>query len=63
MLNKVSVFIRCITLLDYFTWCQKFNLKMAKFPPPEKLDFTRPEWWLEWCQHLKRFRTATKLQK
>lgn len=36
---------------------------MAKFPPPENFDFTRPELWPEWRQRFKRFRIATKLHK
>lgn len=34
---------------------------MAKFNPPEKLDFTRPEQWPEWRQRFQRYRVATKL--
>lgn len=34
---------------------------MAKFNPPEKLDFTRPEQWPEWRQRFQRYRMATKL--
>jgi len=31
---------------------------MAKFNPPENMDFTRPE---QWRQRFKRYRMATKL--
>lgn len=34
---------------------------MAKFPPPETFDFSRPEHWPEWRQRFQRYRTATKL--
>ncbi|CAL9696492.1 unnamed protein product [Knipowitschia caucasica] len=34
---------------------------MAKFPPPEAFDFSRPEHWPEWRQRFQRYRTATKL--
>lgn len=34
---------------------------MAKFHPPESLDFTRPEQWPEWRQRFQRYRLATKL--
>lgn len=34
---------------------------MAKFHPPESLDFTRPEQWPEWRQRFLRYRLATKL--
>ena len=36
---------------------------MAKFPPPENFDFTRPQLWPEWRQRFQRFRIATKLDK
>lgn len=34
---------------------------MAKFPPPESFDFSRPEQWPEWRQRFQRYRVATKL--
>ena len=35
---------------------------MAKFHPPEPLDFSRPSAWPEWKERFLRFRTATKLK-
>ena len=34
---------------------------MAKFAPPEQLDFSRPEEWTRWHRRFAQFRTATKL--
>ncbi|CAL9695394.1 unnamed protein product [Knipowitschia caucasica] len=34
---------------------------MAKFPPPDAFDFSRPEHWPEWRQQFQRYRVATKL--
>ena len=34
---------------------------MAKFHPPEPLDFTCPDKWEEWKRRFHRFRLATKL--
>ena len=36
---------------------------MAKFAPPEALDFSQPEKWPQWKSRFSRFRTATKLAK
>ena len=36
---------------------------MLKLDPPEKLDFTKPQEWLEWKQRFERFRCATKLSE
>lgn len=36
---------------------------MAKFPPPENFDFSRPDQWPEWRQRFRRFRIATKLNE
>ena len=35
---------------------------MAKFSPPNRLDFTAPEKWPEWRQRFQRYRVATKLK-
>ena len=34
---------------------------MAKFQPPEALDFSKPESWQSWKRRFSRFRIATKL--
>ena len=34
---------------------------MAKFPPPDPLDFTKPATWPDWKQRFSRSRVATKL--
>ena len=36
---------------------------MAKFHPPENLDFSKPQEWSIWKTRFERFRIATKLQK
>ena len=36
---------------------------MAKFPPPDNFDFSRPELWPEWKRRFHRYRIATKLNK
>ena len=36
---------------------------MAKFPPPENVEFSRPQLWLEWRQRFQHYRIATKLHK
>ena len=36
---------------------------MLKLDPPEKLDFAKPQEWLDWKQRFERFRCATKLDK
>ena len=36
---------------------------MLKLDPPEKLDFAKPQEWLDWKQRFERFRCATKLNK
>ena len=34
---------------------------MAKFSPPEPMDFTKPATWPDWKQRFSRYRVATKL--
>lgn len=36
---------------------------MAKFNPPESLDFSRPSGWPEWKERFSRYRLATKMNK
>lgn len=36
---------------------------MAKFPPPDKFDFSHPEQWPKWKRRFPRYRIATKLDK
>lgn len=36
---------------------------MAKFAPPEALDFTQPAEWPTWRQRFSRFQVASKLDK